>query len=585
MSAELHFISALQPLADVDTTRWVYLGQNPTTLKTLSKLLGASRQISTGERLDAIAHEVKSDFVNWVAQLAVKEASAPAFWDITFTARSPETSDLFPLLCLALLGRELSQKSENIRIFTDDPWLYGCLQQNGVSGCSDQAAQKTRRTQVRKKQIRIPLARLSLFIRGLSRILIARHQFRRIRFSNQDVILVSYAYQKALEKMPYRDPFFGDLSDILRNWDFRPIHLFPLHTPAGLFKAIRKSEGLALARWARLRDLLQVLLVRAQLRKKADPFAGLNIESLLKREFLNENSSNRYALNRWQSLTWEQFAKQRPRRLVHIFENHPWEKGLNHALREYTRRIGYQHATVPDLLMNYTPGGSKEVEFHPNRIIANSRETENFLTSIGWPRSMLTFGGALRHSAKEVLNPNSEAHNRNQRTATLYVALPGHAALCTAILDALRDAARTALPKRPHPLQILLKFHPSLAQQDFLREPIESATVTDQPLSRLKSEIDSVLFVSSTVGLEALLMGLPVCRFVPESILTLNPIPGPLNERVRTVSLSSLPQMLTEITQRQERLAPLSEWSDVLYSPFQPETWKEALSNDLPEKR
>ena len=585
---ELFFYQALpikKPSKTQDSERpWVYLGQHQDQMGRWTEILGAKNRISTGLRLEKQALKLRQSFTHWVGHLAQKAHEPWRFWAITFTARSPETSNIFQLFCLAQLClSEINQNPKNaaLKVVVEDPWLFQALAPHFlIHHGSWQARRDRMRSRIRCYARVIP-ARISFLVRGTSRLLLARILRLGGSFHPKTVSLVSYALPSSLDKNTYYDPFFGYLPELLKNLDFKTVHLFPLHTPSKFFKKIaRIPSGQVLATWASFKELLFSSLSWAQLPQLTAPlqFEKLDVGTLIQKELLEENASNRYVLNVWQALTWMRYSKYALGSMIYLFENHPWEKGLNFALsKRQVRRIGYQHSTVPSLLMNHIPAGEAEHPFHPEVILSNSPENQVLLQSYGWahPRaSKVLVAGALRYPSPIQSLPKTHIRGGTQRNPKLCVAFPGTLELSTHLLTALSRSIRTDSQTK-----LLLKFHPSIRPNQKIYQNIPHAQLTDQPLKDLAAQLDALLFASTTLGLEALLMGLPVYRYIPEGLLSMDPIPPFLSSLVQVCDHQTLGNIISHLPLRQTQLKPHSEAKNLLYFPIDDQVWKKTLED------
>ena len=565
MAAEVYLASSLPRTfpSGNKNRRWVYLGSKPAILERCEMDLGTSNRLKAAYDLEAIASELRPAFVSWIARLADVQISKEDFWSITFSSRSPETSDFFPLLCLTGAALKLSRADPALLILVDDPWVYFTLKDSGLRTMTDIAAQTLKKRHDLVLNARGCLAKLVFLLRGTARIAMSRLLFPLRQFGANSVALVSYAVPHALKTTNYRDPFFGDLPEFLKRWGLDPLYIFPLHTPVGEFSKIRNSVP---------NQVLKSCFRRARVKALQETIADISVDGLLGRELLHENSSNRYVLNCWQAETWKRLARQCPKKLIHIFENHPWEKSLQHALRPQCLRIGYQHATIPDLLMNYKPGGASELDFHPSRIVVNSAMNQTLLSEWGWPRENLLLGGALRYSGLG-FNPPERLATNVRPIPTLYVALPGVHTLCSGLLKALE--------KRLNPeqkLRILLKFHPSFDSSRYDISKIVGAELTVKTIHQIGGQIDAVLFASSTVGLEACLIGFEVWRFVPDGMLTLNPVPRTLSNRPKPCDEDELKVLISNLSIRGNLHRASEKDISILSTPLNEDAWKKALN-------
>ena len=553
---------------------WVYLGDSSPSVQKWEQLLGADHRIPTGRLIEKMALQIRETFVHWIEALASEQNDLDEFWALTFTTRSPETSDLFELLVLGKIALELKKSESSVVVIVQDPWLFEALSSQFDQVFGSREAKYRRSILTTVGSLRRPIARLGFFARGFARIIKARSLFP--PGAPDAAWGVSYAFPQALAQAQYRDPFFGDLPQILTGLGERFRFLFPLHAPAGVFADIQRIPGATvLAAWATLGDLLHATLSSSRSRlERAHQFGELNSEPLMRREMMFELSSNRFVLNLWQARTWARFALRATGKVIFIFENHNWEKGLNSALsktKTKLKRIGYQHSTLGQTLMNYIPTGPSEESFHPEFIISNCSENVRRLIEYGWPKERVMSGGSLRYLAglSQVGAPRVETESIN-----VYVAFPGAQALADNFSAALIRATRGI-----QGLRFFLKAHPSVPISAALTEMIPGSELTEQQLLGVSTRIDAVLYVSSTIGLEAALFGYRAIRYVPEGRLSLDPAPKELSGQMSTCDWLSLESTLRSISKRttEEKLIPNA--GEFLFGPLDLEVWRQALGS------
>jgi hypothetical protein len=207
--------------------------------------------------------------------------------------------------------------------------------------------------------------------------------------------------------------------------------------------------------------------------------------------------------------------------------------------------------------------------------VVNSPYFKELLIAQGWSRQMISCGGSLRYVP--LVNSQKKLQcfpkGRGGRLPTLYVPLAGEKRLALCLAELLRQRCRFVQRK----IKILVKYHPSviLGEQYFFG--ISQIEVTNSQVDGLAESIDAVLYSSTTVGLEALLLGLPVFRYLPEGILTLDPVPTHLSAHQKVCDSGTLLEFLQTFPSRDCELKPLAS-RDLLYHPIDREAWMRALT-------
>jgi hypothetical protein len=248
---------------------------------------------------------------------------------------------------------------------------------------------------------------------------------------------------------------------------------------------------------------------------------------LFYRELLHEWGEPGFATYHLSYLAFRRMArycKGRVKALIYPFENQPWEKMLCLAFRDAApgiRLIGYQHASVPSLLLSYFLG-KHESQYVPlpDVIVTNGRATLDRLKTGGFPSETLVDGGAFRF---EYLFDGKKSGRLRSRTSKgeyrILVAFPTSRPPAACLLQDLLELFPTPFldPNRERPLTFILKCHPDLPWGMFGNEESklpEWFTVSAQPLSELMETVDMFLYAPPTgTWQEAYLMGLPVLKY------------------------------------------------------------------------
>lgn len=186
----------------------------------------------------------------------------------------------------------------------------------------------------------------------------------------------------------------------------------------------------------------------------------------------------------------------RPRVVAWPWENHSWERLLVRRCRELgIPTVGYQHATVARRELNYVPTAETQL---PDRILTVGEADRLRLVGFGCPPERLTVAGALRYSGAHM-----PVHDP---AAPIFVALPFDGAIAVEMASVIRSLAGGGR-------SFLLRAHP---MAPLALAPGEGFSPDAPPLNRLE-RVAGVIHCATTVGLEALLAGLPVLRFLPRA--------------------------------------------------------------------
>jgi hypothetical protein len=250
---------------------------------------------------------------------------------------------------------------------------------------------------------------------------------------------------------------------------------------------------------------------------------------LIRRAAIIEGSGGAAAMTRWQircQSTW--LADTRPACITWPWENHPWERDITRqAKRLGIRTVGFQHTVIGPHMFGQSPASNTDgLNSIPDMIVCNGPAYRANLAEWGIPDQRLLIGGNLRLSEQKgfTYDPNGP----------IFVALPGH-------LGFSRQMMKAVYPLGLKGYDFLFKVHP---MYDFSFDETDNIKRTFATLEELPG-VSAVLYCLGTIGLEALLRGMPTLRFSPQGTIALNTLPTMLN--ARAVDSETLAAELTSI--------------------------------------
>lgn len=384
-------------------------------------------------------------------------------------------SDFLSMLAWTAVVQDLAAKPDSILVLCSDPWLYRHLRRlPGVFAARPPA---------------VWMVELSLAIRGI----LARARYvlsalygwaisDRPQQSGSGTWVMSYPHPG---QTPDYDPYFADLPSRLG------LHRI-LHVDG------KASAGLlSLNAWGRPWWLPSLLFARWR------PSSFWRDNWLVRRAAALDGSTAQSAAISWQ--IWCQrrwLADVRPTVVVWPWENHGWERTLVvQARRMGTRSIGYQHTCI----------GKTEFNHHaaigtvfPDKILCCGPVARDHLLGWGHEPSRLLVAGALRYPAT-----TGPAYDPQ---APIFIALPGDRNIAHQMVVAAQTLARPVLI-RPHPV-----YDVAVPETEFIRRAVT-------PLSAQPS-VSVVVYAATTLGLEAVIAGLPTIRFIPAGCIALDILPN-----------------------------------------------------------
>ncbi|MBT5940231.1 MAG: hypothetical protein HOG95_09885 [Rhodospirillaceae bacterium] len=410
-------------------------------------------------------------------------------------AAAINVSDLSQMLAWTQVIIARAQKSETTLVLCDDPWLFRHLaEQPQIKGNSP-------------PNFLAPA--FALWMRGiaarfaysLKTIAVVLSERPKPYHEHGGSWLLSYGHPESTSDG--HDAYFGDL--MVRFPGLRRV----LHVDASN-EAIQKCAGNDstenLRAWGGLAAALLLSFVRWRPSRATQQGA---YGWLVKRAKANEGATAQAAALRWQAHCAERWlAACRPAVVVWPWENHAWERQFVRIARQSgARTIGYQHATVAQREWNYSPKTNSDGEKSlPDLILCSGAAGKDGLLALGHPADRIRIGGALRWKNNCVRSSDP--------TAPVYVALPADHLIADEMIVAIRPLAEAGQT-------FVVKSHP-MYPYDFTDTP--TLQRTDANLADVEA-ISVVLYAATTVGLEALLQGLPVVRFIPQGRVSVDVVP------------------------------------------------------------
>ena len=405
-------------------------------------------------------------------------------------------SDLGIMLAWTHLADSLGAGDDDVLMVCDDPWLYRHLAgRPGVEAG------------------RIPTLwprRMGLTLRGFgARGWLAARLFvttlalggHRRRFPTGAPTLLVYGHPAS--QANGKDAYFGTLMDMLPGVE-RLLHTDCPRTRARHLASAGRATSLHA--WGSAARALSLLSTRWR------PSAGDTDGPhgwLVRRAAPWGGGGAAAASTRWQTLCQEAWlTARRPRAVAWPWENHPWERAFVRAARGLgIATVGYQHTVIGRHMYNQSPASNPDgLASLPDVIVCNGPAYRRQLEARGVPAARLAVGGAFR-----LPPPKDIVHDT---AAPVFVALSSDhdiSAQMMAAVEALKDKGRRFVVK-DHPM-----YPFDFAETETVRRTTQ--VLPEQPA------LSAVIYSTGTVGLEALLAGLPTLRFRPDGRIAIDILP------------------------------------------------------------
>ncbi len=547
----LHLVSAREALrSDGRWTgvaeSWCYVGTDMARRARVARRLEAARRVSIGDDITRKALAIKPLFLEWVAQIGRSQQRPLHWWAMRLASPDPQETDLLALLSAAELLREWVESGGQrpaMVVVIEDPWLLATLarwfaEDSRVAVHS--ASRAACLADAMRWLIRAPRRFAATGLLALRAAWTARRLFRAAdeqQPSARDAVLLYTWIQPQCFAAAGRpvDRWTGRLEQVLSGAGMAVRRVSPVAVPEALMRRLKEfsSPFIVTARYLSIGDLFQALAiwVRIDALSQLGWWQGRDVRLLLLREQWRERGEATAGAYRLEYFAMRRVARRwtgRTRCVIYPFENHPWDKLLCLAWREANpsvRLIGYQHSTVPPLLLTYALGQwQSETMPLPDLIVANGQQSLERLRDGGFPATRLVNGGSFRYESLHRLTPERRTGSAGlvPLEATVLVTLPlfrPHARQLVAdLVEELQQPLR--LSDGAPPARILMKSHPALPVREARRWVAglpEWIQWTEAPLDRLWPSVNALLMTGATSSWwEAMLRGIPVVKYATD---------------------------------------------------------------------
>jgi len=345
-------------------------------------------------------------------------------------------------------------------------------------------------------------------------------------------VIKTFIYNHSFKKDGhYHDVFFGCLPKFLR--DKKNVLIYPciLGDYKKCVKNIKKCPDyiiIPLEFFLSLTDILsaavKILFCRVRIKKDAF-FFGCTVKEIVNNEFLRTFNSTQFYqfLHYWSTKSLLKAVSVKTFLLT--YENNPWEKMCEVAIREKSvdiSIIGYQHTVVPQASVNmFVSRHEADIVPLPEKILTVGEIPKGIIERYGSYK-----GGTIEASCglrfEYLFNILLK---ERKRSGNILIALEGIFEvyeMVNYVVGELADNTRYNVLIRTHPVLPLKYFRHKLK---YNIEHIPNFKVSYG--TSLKEDIewaDMVIYWGSTVALEALSMGRPVVHFDNGSIVSYDPL-------------------------------------------------------------
>ena len=501
-----------------------------------------TQELPAGELFRDRRESFRKKYIQLIGRLN-KSNQCLEWWGSPLTDKMPNRPDLYRNVAYFLLIVELVRlRTETLVVISDSADL-GAQVSTWASRGDAEVVNLIRTPWSWRRVLKhhSPAGIIAAFFRmACGRWLFSRRYWPPPNTQDAHIVINSLTHLRSFaEPGVYRDAYFAPLIESLAKSGHRALILAGVQEqPVAQLKRLKTVSGhlpilpleACLTLGGMLSGLVRALTWYFKARRVRGPaeIDGVDVSCLVNRAVREEQHSGNLFMN----LGVYQAARKLAKTLsvthwVYPFENLAWEKMLllgAYSASNDLQMIGYQHASLTkshiDLLL---PEDREAVMPLPKSIITTGDVTRDWLEAEGnYPSEIVVRTGcALRQTPA----PTIQAKPREPRLTKLLVALATNLEEYVRVFVFLEEAfsgkSGYEVKIRPHPS---IPLEPALASAPVSHPEFRFGG--NGPLSEDLQWADAVLYASSTVGLEAIQLGIPAIYLDLGNVLDTDPLLG-----------------------------------------------------------
>jgi surface carbohydrate biosynthesis protein (TIGR04326 family) len=577
--------------------QWVYLGEDVSRALAIEQQVGDKGQrLAIGSQLQEIAHSLRQPYIDYIGKLSIANNSL-SWWVGCLSEKNPWVSKTFLYACyIRLCQTILNSGGQETLVFIGENKTI----RKGIFGnLVDLPHYEILRIELPWRDLlstirntgRLAFLKVYLSVLTIYHILLAR-RYRLKLTANQKLqegeglcLLYNWVDPRSFDANgEYRDNYFGGLAHHLRNKGKRVLivpHILPTVPYRQTLKKLASSNSSFLIpeSFLTVSDACRIFIktILNIPKKRAFPaFEGIDISGIIMNDLIKEWGSNNIASN---LLLYEAVKRLKKAGIpigtfIYPYENQVWEKAYCLALRKFypsARIIGYQHSTVPKMLLNHFFSKDElPILPFPDKVITNGKYTERLFKESGYDPAKVVRGGAIRFLSLV----NREKHTIVRKDSLNPVILVTPSIDKNETIELVWKVLRAFGQMKQY--KIVFKFHPDCPYRFIAREigilP-KHFIVSDKPTGELLQESHVLLYTCTATSIEAIALSVPVLHIKSDFTIdrdNLSDFPSSIRESVSTRD---------EIVKATERLLKMDEkelsrkrllWAEVVAEMFGP---------------
>lgn len=384
--------------------------------------------------------------------------------------------------------------------------------------------------------------RIRLYLRAFRHLLAEGIWFARWRFSERnspvckdaDVLIVSQLSINSFQNQKFQDVYFGPLPGFLSdNGEKVVVCGLVQGRPEALIAARRQCKTdqtcavTTFGTYIRFCDffgaLKKAVFNNIICINRSLPWGGTSKE-FLRNDMIAAIPNIFYGLLIERAM--ERVLAANPRaRIIHLYENNPWEHAVNRAARKSRRRtIGFLHcAVLPSHLKNYIAPEERDIRPGPDKIVCTGEAARNVFLSLGahHPADVLS-GCDLRGTLPAPPNQIHHPARPIKKVLAVLEGLPSMVGFLEFLVEIAINQPEIDFHVREHPALPIDKLLNSSDLKNAFEEHLVKSTEPD--LTKAMSQSDIVMYQGTTASLSAAYMGIPILKYVSGDPLEDDPL-------------------------------------------------------------
>ena len=545
-----------------------------------------------GEMLNEVALRYKDAFVNVDQALLAVNGADVGWFASDIVERSPYASTFLLSACrVIILQRGLAAGGKHIVVVDDLDFglaLYRTARALGVQAWWRKCGALPRRFVGLIERVRVAKAGLKARARGGVGTLLRIHKLSDVRkrhsiklreLRSADILMVVWARHDTFptDVVIREAPFLGPLPTVLNEHGYKIAYLV---LPLSSLDAYSMTVGNVL----RVKDPMLILedtlsffsvmavgwrsLFQGRAIGKTIKIAGHDLSAVVAYEKAREWRSWRPGGARLFEHVGRYLKRQgiEPKAVLHLYENHSWEKCLAAGLRTYlpgTRVLGCQQSPFSPLYLNFIPS-RRDVRSGdvPDALLVSGPRFQREIEASSYPSAQIFTVGSFRYRAFLEQRQSRAVQDVHRMTKQILCATGPDELDCIELVSKVVDAAST-FPS----VRVVVNFHP--LTDDGFRNAVKLATVTKDSESLLNftplgiqdllDTVDCVCYSDTNSVFEAMSRGVPVVHVQRVSALDYDKAPAGASASARSVQ--ELSQLIDRLV-RGEQIGPTGEQVD-----------------------